>query len=110
MINIMLSTSMLVAGILVLSALVGIICLGTALREQTLSSSGWIIIPLLLCGLLWWGLGKLQRKEWWDLAAVDDLVQGSIEAPVGELQAAYLHFKGMPQIEIVEVKESLEEF
>lgn len=45
----------------------------------------WIIMPLLVSGGLWWLMNKIEKPKSWDLAEVNDLVQGSIEAPIGEL-------------------------
>ena len=65
---------------------------------------------MIIAGLIWYLLRKLAAPGDWDLAGVNDLVQGSIEASVVELEDAYRHFAGMPQIEIVGVTEQLRDF
>lgn len=60
-----------------------------------------MFVAILLLIFLWWE-SSMEHTSW-DLENVDDLVQGSIEAPIGELRAAFEHFERMPQIEIVKI-------
>jgi len=104
MISIVITTCQIVIFGTLFATFVGICC-PTHLREQTLSSMAWILCPMIIAGLIWYLLRKLAAPGDWDLAGVNDLVQGSIEASVVELEDAYRHFAGMPQIEIVGVTE-----
>jgi len=64
-------------------------------------------MPLLISILIWYIMNKLEYRKEIDLSRVNDLVQGSIEAPIGELQEAYRHFAAMPTIEILNIQEDL---
>lgn len=79
MINIVVATCQLVLGVTLIATFVGICC-PPHLREQTAKCWAWILIPCIVCGLLIYFLNKIKNPQTWDLAAVDDLVQGSIEA------------------------------
>lgn len=109
MFSIVIATCQLVLVGSAVATFVGICC-PPHLRAQTGRSWAWILFPCLIAGLIWYLLLKLSKPEDWDLERVNDLVQGSIEASVTELKDAFNHFKAMPEIQIVEVKESLEEF
>jgi len=95
----------------VVSIFVGLI-LPSHYREQTGKSFfPFIIVPVLISALLWYLLNRYTEREQWNLSNVNDLVQGSVEAPVGELAAAFKHFKGMEggKIEVVAIHDHLKD-
>jgi hypothetical protein len=107
MINIVRSVCQIVVVVTLFATIIPLF-LGAHYREQVGDSFfPWIIVPLLISGGLWFLMIKINTPETWDLGEVNDLVQGSIEAPIGEIEAAFRHFSEMPTIEIVNITENL---
>lgn len=109
MINIVKATCQLVVIVTIVAAIFPLIFLPSHYKEQVGDSILWIIIPIILSGALWWLMIKVDRGDKWDLGEVNDLVQGSIEAPIGELEQAYRHFNDMDTISIVRIEENLDD-
>lgn len=107
MIRIVRATCQLVVIVTLVATLVPLIFLPPHYKEQVGDSIGWILIPIIVSSLLWYLMNYLDKPEEIALTSVNDLVQGSIEAPIGELEAAFRHFADMPTIEIVNIEEKL---
>jgi len=107
MINIVKATCQVVVIVTLSAALFPLIFLGSHYKEQVAESWAWILIPIIISGFLWFLMNKANTPNSWDLAEVNDLVQGSIEAPIEDLEAAFRHFNEMRNIEIVKIEENL---
>ena len=68
------------------------------------------MIPAIFSGVVIWLYRRARRDKTQEFDKVRDLVQGSVEAGVESLRAAYEHFKTMKTIKIVGVKQDLYTF
>ena len=93
--------------IVTLLAAVVCLCLASHLRAQLVNSLAWVLIPSIFLGVILWLHRRALKNKTQQFDKVRDLVQGSVEASVDSLQAAYEHFSGMKTIKIIGVKQDL---
>jgi len=90
-----------------LTLLVGL-CLKQHLRDQTVECLPWVLTLIAGCTLIIFAYKYYAHEKTQMFDNVKDLLKGSVEADIHELQDAYLHFKSTPDVRIIKVKENLD--
>lgn len=81
------------------------LCLKQHLRDETVICLPWIIGLLLCCALIVLAYRYYKSEKTQQFDNIRDLLQGSIETEVYDMQDAYLRFKELPNVEIIQVSE-----
>ena len=63
----------------------------------------WILLLLFSCALIVLAYRYYKSEKTQQFDNIRDLLQGSIETDIHDMQDAYLRFKELPNIEIIQV-------